>query len=109
MQKLIIEYISKRRFALPQVTNASYELENGKIRISWQNPNDEELVGVKVIKNPFRKPLSSQDGQKLYAGKDNYTYDDFGSKEKNKYFAIFTYDDVPNYSKPVILEYKSKI
>lgn len=107
--KLIIEYISKRRFALPQVTNAKFELENGKIRISWQNPKDEDFVGVKVIKNPFRKPLSSQDGQKLYAGKDNYTYDDFGALDKNKYLAIFTYDDVPNYSKPVILEYKAQI
>lgn len=65
------------------------------------------MVGIKVIKNPYRKPLSSHDGQKIYAGKDNYTYDEFGAKDKNKYFAIFTYDDVPNYSEPIILEYKA--
>ncbi|WP_404317298.1 M14 family zinc carboxypeptidase [Malaciobacter canalis] len=106
--KLIIEYISKRRFALPQVTNAKYEIENGKIKILWQNPQDENFVGAKVIKNPFRKPLSPQDGQKIYAGKDSYTIDDFGALDKDKYIAIFTYDDVPNYSKPVILEYKAQ-
>ncbi|RXJ87548.1 M14 family zinc carboxypeptidase [Arcobacter sp. CECT 8985] len=106
--KLIIEHIPKRRFPLAQISNAKYEIENGKIKISWENPKEEDLVGVKVIKNPYRKPLSSHDGQKIYAGKDNYTYDDFGAKDKDKYFAIFTYDDVPNYSKPIILEYKAK-
>ncbi|AXX92357.1 peptidase [Malaciobacter molluscorum LMG 25693] len=105
--KLVVEYIPKRRFPLNQVSNAKYEIENGKIKISWENPKEEDLVGIKVIKNPYRKPLSSHDGQKIYAGKDNYTYDEFGAKDKNKYFAIFTYDDVPNYSEPIILEYKA--
>jgi carboxypeptidase T len=106
--KLIIEYIPKRRYPIEKVTNAQLVLENGKIKISWTNPKDNDLKGVKVIKNPFRKPLSPQDGQKLYAGMDEYTFDDFGAKDINKYYAIFTYDDVPNYSEPIILEYIAK-
>ncbi|WP_419766725.1 M14 family zinc carboxypeptidase [Arcobacter sp.] len=106
--KLILEYIPKRRFPVEKVTNAQLTMENGKIKVSWNNPKDSDFVGAKVIKNPFRKPLSAQDGQKLYAGVDEYTLDDFGATDIDKYYAIFTYDDVPNYSEPVILEYKAK-
>ena len=104
--KLIIEHIPKRRFAVEQVTNAKLVNDNNKIKLSWTNPSNIDFKGVKVIKNAFRKPLSSHDGQKLYAGNDVYTFDDFGAKDVDKYYAIFTYDDVPNYSEPIILEYK---
>lgn len=106
--KLIIEHIVKRRFPVEKVSNASLVVENGKIKLTWTNPKDLDFVGVKVIKNPFRKPLSSHDGQKLYAGVDEYTYDDFGATDISKYYAIFTYDNVPNYSEPIIIEYIPK-
>ena len=106
--KLILEHIPKRRFPVEKVTNAKLSLENGKIKISWTNPKNPDFKGAKVIKNPFRKPLSAQDGQKLYAGIDEYTLDDFGATDINKYYAIFTYDDVPNYSQAVILKYIPK-
>ena len=79
--------------------------ENNKIKLSWINPSHNDLKGVKVIKNTFRAPLSHKDGQKLYAGSDEFTFDEFGSKDVDKYYAIFTYDDVPNYSKAVIIKY----
>jgi len=106
--KLIIEHIPKRRNPVEKVSNAKIIKDNGKIKITWDNPKDEAFKGVKVIKNAYRKPYSTHDGQKIYAGVDDYTFDDFGAKDINKYYAIFTYDDVPNYSKPVILEYQVK-
>lgn len=106
--KLILEHIPKRREPIAKVTNAKLIKENGKIKITWDNPKDDAFKGVKVIKNAYRKPYSTHDGQKLYAGVDNYTLDDFGAKDINKYYALFTYDDVPNYSEPVILEYQVK-
>jgi len=106
--KLILEHIPKRRFPVEQVTNAKLITENGRVKLSWSNPDNIDFKGVKVIKNAYRKPLSSHDGQKLYAGLDNYTFDDFGAQDTDKYYAIFVYDDVPNYSKPIILEYKAK-
>jgi hypothetical protein len=106
--KLIIEHIPKRRLPIEQVKNVKLSIENGKIKVTWDNPIHTDFVGVKVIKNRYRKPLSHQDGQKLYAGTDEYTFDDFGAKDIDKYYAVFTYDDVPNYSKPIIVEYKAK-
>jgi len=105
--KLIIEYIPKRRYPIEKVTNAKLTKENGKLKLTWDNPKNPDLKGVKVIKNAFRKPYSTHDGQKLYAGMDNYTFDDFGAKDIDKYYALFTYDEVPNYSEPVIIEYKA--
>lgn len=106
--KLIIEHIPKRREALPQVSNAKLINENGKIKLIWDNPKHSDLKGVKVIKNPYRDPFSTHDGQKLYAGMDQYTYDDFGALDIDKYYALFTYDEVPNYSKPIIIKYEGK-
>ena len=106
--KLILEHIPKRRKALEQVKNAQLIMENGKIKITWENPKHHDLKGVKVIKNAYRKPYSTHDGQKLFAGMDNYTFDDFGATDIDKYYAIFTYDEVPNYSKPIILKYKAR-
>lgn len=103
--KLVIEYLNKRRFDVGKVENLSYTIENDKIRLSWKNPDNKDFKGVFVIKNPFRKPISHYDGDKLYGGPDNWTYDDFGALDVKKYYAVFTYDDVPNFSDPVILEY----
>lgn len=104
--KLIVEYIPKRRYPVSQVKNAKIIDEDGKIKLTWDNPKDKDFRCVKVVKNPYRPPISHKDGQKLYAGPDNYTYDDFGAKDITKYYSIFTYDDVPNYSTPVVLMYK---
>jgi len=45
------------------------------------------------------------DGQKLYGGKDNNTYDNFGDKGTAKYYGVFTHDDVPNFSPVASLKY----
>ncbi|BDY13105.1 M14 family zinc carboxypeptidase [Hydrogenimonas cancrithermarum] len=106
--KLVIEYLHKRRRPVAPVSHLTYKIENGKIRLGWKNPDDKDFKGVFVIKNPFRKPISPYDGEKLYGGPDNWTYDDFGALDVKKYYALFTYDDVPNFSEPVILEYLPK-
>jgi len=103
--KLIIEHITKRRFPVEQVSNIKISKENGKIKLNWENPKDSDFRGAKVVKNPYRAPFSHKDGQKLYAGPDNYTFDDFGADDIVKYYSIFTYDNVPNYSEPVVVKY----
>jgi len=101
---LRLNYIKKRRFAPQKVENLRYKIENGVIKLEWDIPNDDGYKGAIVIKNPFRVPCSPYDGQKLYGGMDNYTYDNFGDVEIHKYYAVFSYDDVPNFSEAVYLE-----
>ncbi len=102
---LIINYIKKRRIAPDKVNNLRYSHENGIVKLEWDTPNDDGYKGAIVVKNPFKVPCSPYDGQKLYGGTDTYTYDNFGDKSTKKYYAVFSYDDVPNFSKPAFIEY----
>nr|WP_321266582.1 M14 family metallopeptidase [uncultured Sulfurimonas sp.] len=101
---LIINYIKKRRNAPAKVENLKYAIENNIIKLEWDIPKDDAYRGAIVVKNPFRVPCSPYDGQKLYGGIDSYTYDNFGDSNIHKYYAVFSYDDVPNFSEPVSLE-----
>jgi len=101
---LVISYIKKRRTPPSQVSNLTQKIENDLIKLEWDAPEDEAFKGVIVVKNAFRVPCSPYDGQKLYGGSDSYTYDNFGDKSIHKYYAVFSYDDVPNFSEAVALE-----
>ncbi|GGA72372.1 hypothetical protein GCM10011369_12680 [Neiella marina] len=98
--KLVIEFIERRKQALPQPTDFRAEIEGNKVKLSWTPPTDDNLVGCYVVRNRFHPPRSPFDGVKLYGGKDNYTYDSFGNANIAKYYSVFSYDDVPNYSQP---------
>ena len=101
---LIINYIKKRRNAPAIVENLKYKEESGIVKLEWNAPDDDGFKGVIVVKNPFRVPNSPYDGEKLYGGADNYTYDNFGDNSVHKYYAVFSYDDVPNFSEPMSIE-----
>lgn len=101
---LTMNFIKRRRTAPMCVEDLKHSVEDGIIKLQWNNPKDDAFKGVIVIKNPFRVPCSPYDGQKLYGGSDEYTYDNFGDKNIHKYYAVFSYDDVPNFSEPAYIE-----
>jgi len=103
--ELIVSYIPKRRMALASVENLTVSKENKMIKLSWDSINDEDLNGYLVVRNSFHSPKHFMDGVKIYGGKDTWTYDNFASFDKEKYYAVFTYDDVPNFSEPATLTY----
>ena len=103
--ELIVKYIKKRRTPVAKIKNLKISKENKMIKLSWDRVNDESLNGYYVVRNSFHTPKHFMDGVKIYGGKDTYTYDNFGSFEKEKYYAVFSYDDVPNFSEPVMIKY----
>ncbi len=106
--KLMVKYIKRRKNPLSSVENLNYKVENGKIKLTWDKIKDDDLVGYYVVRNRWHTPKNPFDGVKLYAGLDNYTLDNFGSTKIDKYFAVFTYDNVPNFSQPTVIEYRLK-
>lgn len=96
--QLIVKHIDKRRMALPPVENLKIYKENKMIKISWDNLDDEALKGYYVVRNSFHPPKHFMDGVKIYGGNDTYTYDNFAAFDKEKYYAVFSYDNVPNFS-----------
>lgn len=103
--RLILNYIKKRRQGIEKATQLRSSIENGMVRLDWNNPDDEGFQGVIVVKNPFHVPSTPYDGLKLYGGRDNYTYDNFGDQDTGKYYAVFAYDEVPHFSEPAVLSY----
>ncbi len=101
---LNIHYIKKHQSAPKEINNLKCSFNSGIFKLEWENPEDDNFKGVIVVKNPFRVPCGPYDGQKLYGGSDNYTYDNYGDKDIHKYYAVFSYDDVPNFSKAVYIE-----
>ena len=103
--ELVINYIPKRRKAPKAVENLKISKENRMIKLSWDKVDDEGVAGYYVVRNSFHEPKHFMDGVKLYGGQDTYTYDNFASYAKEKYYAVFAYDDVPNYSEANIIKY----
>lgn len=103
--ELIVKYIEKRRTPVARVENLKITKENRMIKLSWDRVEDEALNGYYVVRNSFHSPKHFKDGVKIYGGKDSYTYDNFASFDKEKYYAVFSYDDVPNFSEPAMIKY----
>jgi hypothetical protein len=103
--ELIIKYIEKRREILPKVENLTLSKENKMIKLSWDDIEDDDLKGYYVVRNSFHPPHHFMDGVKIYGGKDAWTYDNFASYDIEKYYAVFSYDDVPNFSEPAMIKY----
>lgn len=105
--ELVINYIERRQHALNPPTNFNASLEGKTLKLTWDNPKDDDFVGSFVVRNRFHPPKSPLDGVKIYAGKDAYTYDRFGNPNLPKYYSVFSYDDVPNYSTANSIHYSS--
>jgi len=103
--ELIVKYIEKRRNPVASVENVKISKENKMIKLSWDSVEDEALSGYYVVRNTFHPPKHFMDGVKLYGGKDTWTYDNFASFDTEKYYAVFAYDNVPNFSEPAIVRY----
>ena len=103
--QLVIEYIERRKQALPAPTELSAVVDGDKVKLTWKNPEHKDFVGCYVVRNRFHPPRSPLDGVKLYGGPDEYTYDDFGNPNIPKYYSIFSYDNVPNHSVPSSLKF----
>jgi hypothetical protein len=102
---LDIKYIQKRREPLNSPKSIKITKENKMIKLTWDRVEDSALKGYYVVRNSFHPPKNFLDGVKLYGGKDNWTYDNFGSFDKEKYYAVFSYDETPNFSEPVVIKY----
>jgi hypothetical protein len=106
--QLVIEYIDRRKTSMSAVDGFKATVENGMLKLMWNNSNDEDFVGNFVVRNRFHPPKSPYDGVKLYGGPDNYTFDNFGNANIEKYYSVFSYDDVPNFSEPTSIQYIAK-
>ena len=103
--ELIVNHIPKRRTPIEPVEGLKIIKENRMIKLSWNKSINPAVKGYYVVRNSFHPPKHFMDGVKLYGGPDTYTYDNFASFEKEKYYSVFAYDEVPNFSKATTIKY----
>ncbi len=103
--ELVVKYIQKHREAPKSAENLHITREKGMIKLNWDALKDENVTGYYVVRNTFHTPQHFSDGVKIYGGRDTYTYDNFASMDIEKHYAVFTYDDVPNFSKGATIKY----
>lgn len=104
--QLILKYIERNKSRPPTPVGLQTSVEKGMVKLTWSNPESEDFKGSFVVRNRFHPPRSPFDGVKLYAGQDEYTYDNFGNANVPKYYSVFSYDEVPNFSLPTSILYK---
>lgn len=101
-------------FAPKDVTNASITNGNGKVSISWTDPDDVTLEGItlstwagtKLVMNESNYPTNENDGTVVLDSKTRNQYQSTGyevtglTNNKIYYFALFPYstDGIYNYS-----------
>jgi len=103
--ELVVRSIKKHREAPQSVEDIKITKENRMIKISWGATDTDTIKGYYVVRNSFHPPRNFMDGVKIYGGGDTYTYDNFASYDKEKFYSVFSYDDVPNFSEPSIIKY----
>lgn len=81
-----------------KVGNLTAAAGNGQISLSWINPGDADFAGVKVLRKQGSYPANPTDGTVVYSGTGTNCVDS-GLTNGTKYsYAVFSFDEVPNYS-----------
>jgi len=80
------------------VTNFSADAGDAQVILTWTNPGDVDLAGVKVLRKTGSTPTSATDGSVIY-DELGTTHTDATAVNGTEYFyAAFTYDNADNYA-----------
>ena len=75
--------------------------QQGQLNLTWTNPPDTDLQGVKIIRSTSGYPVSALDGTQVFDGAGSATTDTGLVPGSLVYYAAFAYDKSGNISWPV--------
>ncbi len=86
------------------------EAGSGKLQFQWHNPNDEDFMGVTIIRSTagFADSLNTPGTFIAYSGRATGFEDANLDNHQIYYYSAFTFDEIPNYSRPVYLKAEPK-
>jgi alpha-tubulin suppressor-like RCC1 family protein len=71
---------------------------DGQVRLTWQNPFDEDFTGVRIVRKEGSMPLNTGDGLTIYEGPGTSCMDSELLNGTTYYFRAFSYDEASNFS-----------
>jgi hypothetical protein len=83
--------------------NLSVLVGDGQVALSWKNPSALDFVRVVVVRKIGSPPTSLTDGTVVYEGSGEQFVDTGLTNGKTYHYALFAYDEVPNYSVPALV------
>ena len=87
---------SPSKFALKEVIDN--RTQNYYFDLSWVNPKNLDFQGVKLIRKIGSAPSGPEDGLAIFVGKDESYKDENVIPGREYYYAIYSFDEIPNYS-----------
>jgi hypothetical protein len=75
---------------------------DGQVALSWINPGDEDLAGVRIVRGMDAYPASWSDGVVVYEGLDQACIDTGLTNGTPCFYAAYAYDEAPNYASGVL-------
>lgn len=89
------------RIAPGNVADLTATAGDSQVLLAWSNPADTDLAGVKVLRNTGQYPADPDDGVVVHNGPGQQATDTGLSNGTPYYYAVFAYDNVPNFSSGV--------
>jgi len=80
------------------VTGFTATSGNSQVTLTWTNPTDADFAGVIVVRKQGGFPTGPTDGTTVYTGTGTSQVDLGRTNGVTYYYAIYAYDEVPNYS-----------
>ncbi len=77
-------------------------LKDSGVDLSWKNPTDIDFKGVVIRRSDVFFPTDSNQGILIYSGNQENFFDTGLQDGKTYYYAVFSYDEIPNYSSGAI-------
>jgi len=77
--------------------------EDKKIILKWENPDDKDFKGVRIVRNDKFYPLDPENGIIIYEGKGNSFVDENLENGKRYFYGAFAYDKSGNFSSGAVV------
>ena len=81
---------------------AEYDEEEGEVKLSWQNPTDEDFSRVRIVRSDIFYPEDPYAGIVVYEGRKERADDTWVNPGTAYYYSAFAEDESGNYSSGAI-------
>jgi len=86
------------------ISNFTATPGDAKVSLSWVNPPDLDLKGVRIQRSQSSIPISPNEGETVFAGFSSNFEDKCVSNGKKYFYTAFTFDKVSNFSSGISTE-----